>query len=572
MVSPPLSWDKSHLSSRDTPHVSHAPNNHLEIYSFSRFLLYLYSVHPFLDDSSLFLIMATSPLLTRGAGSLQRCVLFAVFAVIFVGLVQYLDPISSKNIFTSTQSHRINRLPLQPIEATCRSVPGYLKDSGFSTNITYSRRCIKPVFSDNVDRDIVTNVTAALITNTTTVSLTGDCIERLPCDAVELLVPKPDPQSQGQYTHLIFGVATTYGRLRESKSTFAHWLSDSGATLIGLIVDDPRKLLALDFAALEGEYAALGMNLRLVTKHDPAHSTEQSHMMLIDDMLTYADTATPVAAAAAQTLDLDDTPHYLGILDDDTFFPSLHALSTALAQHNHTRPQYLGQLTENAGLLPQGILGAFGGAGVFLSLALAREIHPYLDACRSDRGGDMQIMECIHAHSRARLTRIEGLHQCDIVGDSAGFYESGRRVLSMHHWKSWNHLPPTEMAAITKVCGGCFLARFVFGSMEGDNLPGEAVTAVLNNGYSINVYSAGVALPDLSFTEQTWDNWDRDPWKEFEWSLGPLRHRVGKDKKKSYHLMKAVPGENGELTQVYVHRGGEEGRDDEVIELVWQPF
>lgn len=512
--------------------------------------------------------------------SLQRCVCFAVFVVIFVGFVQYLDPVSSKNVFTSTPIHRINRLPLQAVETACQLVPEHLKNLGLSTTIEYSRRCIKPVFPEGVDRDIVTNVTSALIINTTTVNLTDDCIQRIPCDTVELAVPKPDPKSQGQYTHLIFGVATTYGRLRDSKATFAHWLSDSGATLIGLIVDDPRDLLNLDFAALEGEYAALGMTLRLVTKHDPAHSTEQSHMMLIDDMLTYADADAKVAAQKSLKTDTTTTmtPHYLGILDDDTFFPSLHALSTALAQHNHTRPQYLGQLTENAGLLPQGILGAFGGAGVFLSVALAREIHPHLDACRSDRGGDMQIMECIHAHSRARLTRIEGLHQCDIVGDSAGFYESGRTMLSMHHWKSWNHLPPAEMAAITKVCGGCFLERFVFRSSHtpleeeaADKPGGAAGTAVLNNGYSINVYSAGVALPDLSFTEQTWDNWDRDPWKEFEWSLGPLRHRVGKDKKKSYHLVTAVPGEKGELTQVYVHRRGEEGRHDEVIEVVWQP-
>lgn len=211
--------------------------------------------------------------------------------------------------------------------------------------------------------------------------------------------------------------------------------------------------------------------------------------------------------------------HWLAILDDDTFSPSLHALSTTVATYDHTSPQYLGQLTESASLLSQGILGAFGGAGIFLSLPLALQVAPHLDSCSSSSssstrnaavvtGGDMLIMNCVHAHSAARLQRVEGLWQVDLVGDTAGFYESGlgfgakgkkttrRGVLSLHHWKSWHWNPVVDMAGITRVYGGgCFLERFVF--LRGGASPSFSfareeeeekvvAAAVANNGYSIN--------------------------------------------------------------------------------------
>lgn len=523
--------------------------------------------------------MAASALLPRSKGLQQRRICLAAFVVLFIGMVHFMSTTPGKTIFVSTQSHIIDRLkPVadklegnseQHTMASCQPDLGYLKNLGVSANIKYSRRCVQPIFPDGLDRDEVANISSPLIVNTTTINLNDKdaCstdIDRLACEPLELPVPKPGPKNQGQYGHLIFGVATTYDRIRDSKPTFASWLSQSGATLVCIVSNSPKELKYLDFSKLEEEYLDSGINLKLVKPHDPSHSTEQSHLMIIEDMLAYAD------AKGTQ-------PHWLGILDDDTFFPSLHALSAALAQYNHMRPQYLGQLTENAELLRIGVLGAFGGAGVFLSVALAHELRPHLDGCRSGIGGDMQIMQCVHRHSQARLTRVEGLWQCDLVGDSAGFYESGRRMLSMHHWKSWNHLPAREMGAITRICGDCFLERFVFRSDIDDEKEADAgsrnETVVLNNGYSINVYSAGVALPDLSRTEQTWDNWDRDEyaWADYEWSLGPLRDRVKKSQKKSYHLATVVHGDDGELTQVYLHRGADEGKDDEVIELVWQP-
>lgn len=528
-------------------------------------------------------------MLSRSA-SPHHCALLAALVLIFVASVHFLDLVPGRSSFTVTKIYGNNRLAHQISQKeqsetvvfpgnsgqlgdssqnnahTCEPGLAHLKSSGLSKHIKYSKRCIRPTFPEVANRNLVMNISSSLITKTITVDLDDLCstnVDSLPCEPLELPVPTPDPESHGQYAHLLFGIATDSKRLRDSKESFGHWLANSGAGLVCMVTDEPKELLSLNFEALEADYAASGMNLKLVGRQDIHHTPEQSHMILIRDLLSYS------AGSATQT-------QWLGILDDDTFFPSLHALSTELARHDHTQSQYLGALTENADALRQGVLAAWGGAGIFLSLALANEIEPHLDGCLSGRGGDMLIMECIHAHSHARLTMVEGLWQMDFMGDTAGIYESGRRMLSMHHWKSWHWLPVREMATVTRICGDCFLERFVFNVADGEQPsvrdeakgPGKSdVATVLNVGYSINVYSGTEGLPDLSRVEQTWDG--SSAWKDYEWSVGPLRPAVDKQTKKTWWLKSAAQGTNGELTQVYLHEGREEGMDDEVIELIW---
>lgn len=534
--------------------------------------------------------------------------------------------------------------PEKSNEAFCQSHK-HLENLGFTRKIKYSRRCIKPKFEANIDRNAITNTTAPLVTHTTLLDINNLCDENIgpiPCDIVELRVSPPDPDSNGQYAHLIFGVATSFDRLQASQATFAHWLADSGATLVGMLTNDAHDLSDRDIASLEATYADARMRLKIVRKRDARYTPEQAHTLVIRDMLKQIDLAYALLPPSSlpsrrhsssssknnnkqqqqQQETKEESVHWLAILDDDTFFPSLAHLSHTLAAHDHTRPSYLGQLTEAASLLPQGILGAFGGAGIFLSTPLARQIAPHLDSCIAasggvgvgggggGAGGDMIIMNCVHAHSAARLERVPGLWQVDLVGDTAGFYESGlgvgTGVLSLHHWKSWHWSPVVDMVAITRLCGGgCFLQRFVFFSSLSPSFPSqqerteeeEAMVAVVNNGYSINFYTPDTlsssskkggggggketVLPDLSKMEQTWDAWPgTDARKDYEWSLGPLRPKVSTERKKSFWLAMSVWDDGGsegqrkqkaqtkELTQVYVHRS-EEGELDEVIELVW---
>ncbi len=95
-------------------------------------------------------------------------------------------------------------------------------------------------------------------------------------------------------------------------------------------------------------------------------------------------------------------------------------------------------------------------------------------------GGDGMMRDCVYAHSRAHLTVLEGLYQHDYKHDASGFYESGVRPVSLHHWKSWYHEPIPKMATAANLCGDCFLQRYRF-----DN------NFLVANGYSITQYPEG---------------------------------------------------------------------------------
>jgi hypothetical protein len=458
----------------------------------------------------------------------------------------------------------------------------FLRQGGLdlTKSIVYSRRCIRPVHG-NVDRDAVTNISTPLITSKTTLNLTVDCtaVEAPPCEPLTLHVPPNYPQEQ--YPHLLFGVASSHDRLRESLLVFAHWLSGTGAQLVAVVSDaDQGSDANIDLRSLEAEYRQHNITATFIAprqktaiprKDTPADAgpsspapVEQLHFLLIRDML---DRATPET-------------QWLGVLDDDTFFPALHPLSAALAKHDHTAPTWLGALADNFVSLRMWGYMAYGGAGTFLSVPLARQLAPHLERCIRETtvvSGDGMLRDCVYAHTTTKLTVVAGLYQHDIRGDPAGFFESGRRALSVHHWKSWYTAPVAAMAAVTRVCGDCFLQRWRFGH-----------DTLLANGYSITTYRDGLLGGDggidLGRVEGTW----QEPDGKFDFVYAPFRPRLSEQEKKSYRLV-AVDGgepnrkgEKGVFRQVYVHRAprkeegsskGEvetEGMMDEVVELIWE--
>jgi hypothetical protein len=311
-------------------------------------------------------------------------------------------------------------------------------DLGLTESILYTRRCIKAIPGKS-DRDVVSNITGPLITGTTALNLTADCSTvRLPrCEQLTLHVPPPYPQAQ--YRHLLFGVASSYERIRSSLPVFAHWIAGTGARLV-LVVSDAElpQTEPLNLSALQEEYHNAGIQAIIIpptikeaiphkdadhaqNAHHPA-PVEQLHFLLIRDML---------AVATQET-------QWLGILDDDTFFPALYPFDQELRRHDHTRPTWLGTLADSFSSIRVWGYMAYGGAGIFLSVPLARQLEPHLEACIRETtgvvGGDGMLRDCIYAHTTTKLTLIEGLYQHDIMGDPSGFFESGRRALSLHHW------------------------------------------------------------------------------------------------------------------------------------------
>lgn len=447
-----------------------------------------------------------------------------------------------------------NRAPVAP--GQCTPELDFLRrtELDLSDSILYSRRCIKPHPVKDFDRSKVTNISQPLFAHTTAVNLT-DCTVHapIPCDVLPLNVPFPYPEQD--YKHLLFGIASNYERTRDSLPAFAHWMSDTGALLLGIVVDAEEekdgRTIRHDLAALEQEYAAAGVNASFIAptlkKHpmtgEPDSRTEHHHFMLIRDLLQRSGPGTK----------------WIGVLDDDTFFPSIYNLDQELQRHDHTQSLWLGALSDNFNSLKNWGYMAYGGAGAFLSVPLARELEPHLETCIVETTvdtGDGILRDCVYTHTHTKLTLVAHMYQHDMHGDMSGFYESGIRPLSVHHWKSWYHEPVPEMAAVGGICGDCFLARWRFGD-----------DTLLANGYSVARYAPGVLdAIDLGRMESTWD-W---PGHEYDFSFAPRRDKLGKEQKKSYHLKDVVVSDKGALTQVYVYKGDwEKGERDEVVELVW---
>lgn len=390
------------------------------------------------------------------------------------------------------------------------------------------------------------------------------------CSPLTLDVPYP-PAHKIDASHMIFGLQTTMKRLRDTKPHLARWLPNTGARLIA-IVKESEEILASksEMARLQKEYRKEGMDITIISPVEEGDFFNQRYFSLINIMY---------AARNKKT-------KWTVIMDDDTFFPSFRALLGELAHHDHTQPQYIGGLSEDWAAVRVYGLMAFGGAGVFLSLPLAKIVHDNNEECKNSMrftSGDTLVMDCIYLHSNAQLTPIAGLSQIDLTGDHAGFYENGRRILSLHHWKAGSTSKyPYEMEKmhlVSNVCDECFLQRWQFKD-----------DVVLTNGFSIAKYpdgslERGVRSPpndlsvvddggiDLERTEVTWDNKNVDVMH----SLAPTRPVLSEEQKVTWKFLDSFVVGNGYVVrQVYLRRqhqreGEIRKEGDEVLILDWRP-
>jgi hypothetical protein len=149
----------------------------------------------------------------------------------------------------------------------------------------------------------------------------------------------------------------------------------------------------------------------------------------------------------------------------------------------------------------------------------------------------------------------------DINGDfhtPAGYFESGRQMLTIHHWRSWFFIDMPAVSSVSKACGyEGVLMRWKF---AGD--------VVLNNGYSITEYPKGIKDSELAAVEQTWPGEK----EKFIHRIGPLREKLERDRKRTYGMVSTVMTEEG-MRQTYVERAEEINDkklgEDKVVELVW---
>ena len=274
---------------------------------------------------------------------------------------------------------------------------------------------------------------------------------------------------------------------------------------------------------------------------------------------------------------------WIVLCDDDTFFPFIHSLVQSFATLDASVPMYVGTLSEDVFSVQRHGSQAFGGAGVFLSLPMAEIVTKAYGKCttrnkvrESNTGwgpqGDVLLRKCIYDNTDIRLKTLADLWQLDIVGDASGFYEWGKRPLSVHHYRGgdWTLAKPYEFTKIAHTCGeDCVLQRFM--TQDGFVL----------TGHSIAYYPHGTSF-DWDMVERTMETMPEDKGWNLDFAFGPQRPSLSRTGKKvAFDLQESQVREDGSVLQTYTRRWDDWrwmypddspiSNLDGILELVWIP-
>ena len=490
-------------------------------------------------------------MLLRSRITAFACLLSIVFLILVIHLYSRRHSPSSQWI-TSFGGH-----PIEP----CPDRLDWLDRLNLTYPIRYAHRDIITRPTSKSKRNPVTKVKEDLFPELQTIDLSDDPkVELQYCkDALVLDVPA-FPKDPVDASQVIFGISTTVKRLADTIPQLMRWLPHTNAKLFVIIieageVDDETAWIAADssqVAELQRKMRELGLDVTLVEPLRKEDIFAERYFSLAEVMYTNRGPDT----------------EWICLIDDDTFFPSIPSVLSMLAEYDSNEQFYIGALSEDWwSVVRYGMMG-FGGAGIFLSVAMAESIHNNYNRCKADSrssAGDIRIMECIIYNTNTKLTNVPELHQIDVHGDLSGIYESGRMPLSLHHWKGGGpddkgyDLP--TMHLVTDVCGDCFLQRWQFGR-----------DTLLSNGFSISKYPKG-DLDGMEFgkLEETWatpsiveDSFNGGT----AHSLGPTRRKeIMEDEKVQHRLMDSMVVDGG-VRQTYLHPGVD-GDIDTVLELVW---
>ncbi|KAI0484090.1 glycosyltransferase family 31 protein [Xylariaceae sp. FL0804] len=394
------------------------------------------------------------------------------------------------------------------------------------------------------------------------------CIEPL-----QVPVPlSPYPQT-GNLSDFMFGVSTTYKRFTGEKTSpvneWIYWLTDgrgnsNGGKLILLLLD------ATEDEILHARTVLRNAGIDVDVYHaDSSMEMAVRYLTLIPTLYNHPDRR---------------KKKWMVSCDDDTFFPSVHALVKKMDAYDPNDMLYIGVLSEDVNNVDRHGSQAFGGAGVFLSMPLAEQITNDYESCKTDEKifesnsgwgpqGDILLRKCIYEHTDVRLSILHGLYQLDLYGDPSGFYESGAKPISLHHFKGggWHTALPWEYTKLSHICGeDCALQRF----QTSDDF-------IITAGFSVAHYPHGVNF-NLKQMERTFSAAPQDKGWNLDYVLEPQRPSLLKTGRKiSWDLQEARLNADNTLNQVYVRKandwrwveenGEPMSRADGVVELVWVP-
>ncbi|KAK6071897.1 hypothetical protein SCUP515_07681 [Seiridium cupressi] len=393
------------------------------------------------------------------------------------------------------------------------------------------------------------------------------------------LEPLQVPVSQSPYpatgnlTDFMFGVSTTFKRFNSSKTSpvdeWTYWLTDNngnsnGGKLVLLLLDASEEQILEAKTVLDQR----GIDV------DVYHS--DSRMEMAVRYLTLVPTL----------YNHPERPNkkWLVTCDDDTFFPSVHALTKKFEQYDSEAMLYIGTLSEDVNNVDRHGSQAFGGAGVFLSVPLAEQVTNDYDTCKTDEKireansgwgpqGDILLRKCIYENTDVRLSVMRGLYQLDLYGDPSGFYESGIKPISLHHFKGggWHSAMPWQYTKIAHICGeDCTLQRFQ-----------TADDFIISTSFSVAQYPEGIKF-NTAQMERTFAAAPQDKGWNLDYVFDPQRPSLLKSGRKiSWDLQDAQVNDDNTVSQIYVRKaddwrwvdpsGNPMSKNDGVIELIWLP-
>jgi hypothetical protein len=445
---------------------------------------------------------------------------------------------------------------------------------GLDQKFQYLKRYIKFTRTPSLQRKSVTKTAQKFLPKKfKTVDVRKTYRSETCMEPLEVPVPESSYPTTANASEFMFAVSTTYKRFNETKTSpikeWSYWLTDSKGHTNG------GKLLLLLLDATDAQLEDAGKRLRRIGIDVDVYHSDASmemavrYLTLVPTLYNHPDRK---------------SKKWLVTCDDDTFFPSMHGLISRFASLDHTQPLYVGTLSEDVNALDRHGSQAFGGAGVFLSIPLAAKLNSLYEGCKTDEKvresnsgwgpqGDILLRKCIYENTEVRLTTIWDLWQLDLYGDPSGFYESGIKPLSLHHYKGggWHLAHPLASAKVAHLCGeDCTFMRFQ-----------TADDFILSTGYSVAHYPKGIDF-NLDQMERTFSAAPEDKGWNLDFMFGPQRRSLHKTGRKiAWELQDSTLNEDGSVLQIYTRKKDdwrwveEEGdpmsKMDGIIELVWIP-
>lgn len=436
----------------------------------------------------------------------------------------------------------------------------------------YFKRYVK-ISRQDIERERMTKLDQFFLPNTAkTVDLGKKNLNEQCPEPLIVPVPKSPAPDTANLTDFIFGVSTTYKRFTDPETTpindWTYWLTDSHGTSNG------GKLVLLLLDATDDEL------------YD---AWDRLHKVGIDADVFHSDSSLEMAVrylTLVPTLyNHRERPNkkWLVLCDDDTFFPSPNALVERINTYDPTKPLYIGTFSENINQIERHGSQAYGGAGVFISMRVGEMVTELYDQCKTsqklqeaDTGygpqGDILLRKCIYENSDVRLSLENDLWQLDLYDDPSGFYESGIKPLSLHHFHggAYHTAYPFQYTKISHICGeDCFMSRF----LTKDDF-------VISTSYSIAQYPEGADYNWNQF-EKTFNPTDDKTWT-LDHAFGPQRVSLLRTGNKiAWELKSATMNDDNTVSQVYVRKakdprwvdaeGWPMSQVDGIIELVWLP-